>query len=355
MPTPLLNLLVLALVALVAAVLFWPGGGLIARLTRKGRAAGRVIVEDALKHIFDSQFRGRMATLDSLSGVLQIARSKTVELIERMQRAGLVTPVRHHIELTDEGRRYALQVIRAHRLWERYLADETGVDPVKWHASAERREHKITPEEANELAMRLGNPSRDPHGDPIPTAEGTVPAEEIIALSALEAGEEARVVHMEDEPEIVYAQLIAQGIYVGMELRLEAKTDTRIIIEADGRELALASILAANVSIERLSQRETIDDLMQPKTLSSLGEGEAGRVVRINPACRGVERRRLMDLGIVPGTLVRFERRSLSGGSTAYAVRDTLIALRDEQADMIAIEPAAAAAPDDDRNHEVTT
>ncbi len=78
--------------------------------------------------------------------------------------------------LTDQGREYALHIVRTHRLLERYLADRTGVLPEDWHGEAERREHKLSPEDRESLAARLGHPLYDPHGDPIPTAAGELPA-----------------------------------------------------------------------------------------------------------------------------------------------------------------------------------
>ncbi|MBK9229766.1 MAG: hypothetical protein IPO15_02505 [Anaerolineae bacterium] len=65
-------------------------------------------------------------------------------------------------------------MVRAHRLWERYLADETGYQPLAWHELADQMEHRLTPAAANALAATLGNPTYDPHGDPIPSAEGDV-------------------------------------------------------------------------------------------------------------------------------------------------------------------------------------
>ncbi len=78
--------------------------------------------------------------------------------------------------LTEPGRDYATQVVRAHRLWETYLAEETGLDESQWHARAHRREHELSRSEIDELAARIGNPTHDPHGDPIPTSEGDLPA-----------------------------------------------------------------------------------------------------------------------------------------------------------------------------------
>ena len=79
------------------------------------------------------------------------------------------------LRLTPDGRREALRVIRIHRLWERYLADETGLDAREWHAHAERREHGTSDQQAEALAATLGHPRYDPHGDPIPTPSGELP------------------------------------------------------------------------------------------------------------------------------------------------------------------------------------
>ena len=216
MPSPLVNLIVFALVCAGAAFLFWPSWGLLSRGRRHRSLASRILLEDGLKHVYDHEDRGQTATLSSVGGALEISSARAVELVERMQLVGLVSLSDGRIVLTDEGNRYALQIIRAHRLWERYLADETGVDPLRWHAYAERREHTLSAEEADALAERLGHPRFDPHGDPIPTADGTVPPTHSIPLSDLNAGERAIVAHIEDEPEVVYAQLVAMGIYLGM-------------------------------------------------------------------------------------------------------------------------------------------
>jgi len=80
------------------------------------------------------------------------------------------------LNLTSDGRSYALRIIRVHRLWEKYLADETSVSENEWHQKAEEVEHLITPEQADTLAAQIGNPVFDPHGDPIPSASGLLPS-----------------------------------------------------------------------------------------------------------------------------------------------------------------------------------
>ncbi len=341
--TPLINLSVFLVGAALLCVVLWPRHGSIARGRRGRELARRVLLEDALKHVYNHDAAGRSSTLESLAGALEVSSARAVALIDRMHEVGLARFTDGRIVLTEEGRRYALEVIRAHRLWERYLADETGVDPLEWHERAERKEHKITREQADALAERLGNPRFDPHGDPIPTADGAVVDEEVAPLTSLREGDRAVVSHVEDEPQVVYAQLVALGVCPGMRVRVETKSDERIEIEGDGRRMVLAPMVAQNVSIQRVEHDEPAERPLE--TLASLRPGESADVVRVSRACRGIERRRLMDLGVVPGTRVALERRGLTGGLSAYKVRGTVIGLREEQARMIGVERRAVAAP----------
>jgi DtxR family Mn-dependent transcriptional regulator len=336
MNTPASNLLIFLVLAVVVFLLVsrrnW-----YQRIKIRSRDGERILIEDVLKLIFGSESSGKTATMTSVAPALGPASAKAVDIVQRMQEAGLVTVQDNNILLADAGRRYALQIIRAHRLWEKYLADETGVDPLRWHAEAELREHALTPEQTDALSRRLGNPNYDPHGDPIPTAEGEFPVKKVERLSRLETGETARVVHVEDKPEAIYAQLVALGVFPDMEMLVEAKTDQRIIVSAEGRRLVLAPIIAGNVSVQRLAAAESSVQDKTRESLSSLDEGEAAEVIRISPACRGGERRRLMDLGVVPGTRIEYDNVGLTGGLTSYRVRGTVIAMRGEQTDMISI------------------
>lgn len=335
--TPATNLILFALAILFLGLLFAPRIGLLHLARSYRRDLERIRVEDTLKYLYDREGRGTTAGLAHVADALRVSAARALALVERMQRAGLVQVADGRLLLTTQGLSYALEIIRAHRLWERYLADETGVDPVKWHALAERREHVLTREEADELAKRLGNPRFDPHGDPIPTADGEMPLEPAVLLSQLTEGELGRVVHVEDEPDAVYAQLIALGVYPGMEFRVTARTAERITVESEGRKLDLSQLTAGNVAVARIGDEEEIQLRDARETLAELHAGESALVARISPACRGLERRRLMDLGMIPGTRVEYDRRGLSGGLTSYVVRGTRIALRDEQAQLIAI------------------
>lgn len=323
-----------AIVALLALI-FWPNVGVWARWRRAMHDMRRVRIEDALKHLYDCEYRLLTATHQSVAGALSISADEAARLIERLQSLDLLRPQGETLVLTNEGRSYALRVIRMHRLWERYLADETGVHETEWHYQAEDKEHHLTPAQADALAAQMGNPSYDPHGDPIPTADGELPAKRGIPLTALRPQEHGAVVHIEDEPNVVYAQLVAQGINPGVHIRMISNEKDKIHIEADGTDCVLAPIVAANVTVV-LVERETIAE-RTAATLADLRVGERAAVVGVSRACRGPQRRRLMDLGLLPGTVVTAEMRSASGDPTAYNIRGATIALRKNQARLIHI------------------
>ena len=131
MVDPLLALSVAGLLAVLAAALLWPGAGLYCRWERIRRLSERVLVEDALKHLNQCQSRQLPASLESLAGALSISSNEAAALAERLEKLGLVRPMGPGWQLTAEGRRDALRVVRIHRLWEKYLAEYTGVEETR--------------------------------------------------------------------------------------------------------------------------------------------------------------------------------------------------------------------------------
>jgi len=321
----------------LAALLFWPVSGLWWSWRHGRRSSERVLIEDALKHVHDCDYHGQPCTLASLSGALELGGGHAARLVARLERLHLVESRGSNYRLTPDGRREALRAIRLHRLWERYLADETGLDPSEWHAQAEIREHRMSAAEAESLASRMGDPRYDPHGDPIPTASGEIAPPRGMPLTQLAIDRPAEIVHVEDEPREIYEQLLAEGMHPGMRVRVLERDARRIRFEADAEEHVLAPVFAANLSAMELPETEE----EAPGTferLSGLDLGQRAVVVGISRVCRGQPRRRLLDLGIVPGTVVTAELRSPSGDPTAYRIRGAMIALRREQADLIHVE-----------------
>lgn len=335
---PLFALLIAFALIGIFTLLFWPGKGIYDAYKRAKRNTSRVLIEDALKHLYDYEERNVRSTLQSIAGHLSISGDDTTKILEKLQLMGLIESGQDGIQLTPEGRSYALRVIRIHRLWERYLADETSVKETEWHLEAEEKEHKISIEEAETLAAQIGNPVFDPHGDPIPTKDGEVPKRKGVPLTALKSGEFGKITHIEDEPQSIYVQLIALGLYPGMQVRIIDVFRNRLKFEVNGDECVLAPLFAANVHVVPIQRQEITSEF---KSLSSLKKGEKAVVVGISKACRGPQRRRLMDLGVVPGTLITAELESIGRDPVAYNIKGATIAIRKKNADQIYIQPKA--------------
>ncbi len=341
MPNPLIALPIGIIVLAALALLFWPERGLYMRWQQARRMSARVLREDALKYLYAGELEGRWINLASLAGELGASLDETARLLAEIMALGLVHSRDDSFELTVTGREVAVQVLRAHRLWEKYLHDFTGYDEGEWHARAEMQEHLLGPDEVSALDEQLGHPLYDPHGDPIPSAAGEVAAPKTIPLTQLEPGDLARIEHLEDQPEVVYAQLVAEGLYPGMEVQLLEKTPQRIRFLSRGNQHVLAPVLACNVFVQPVPH-EIASDVTAPRgsPLSSLKRGQAAEIIGISRTMRPVERRRLLDLGVLPGTKIRAEFISPTGDPVAYMIRGALIALRKDQADKILIQTA---------------
>lgn len=337
------NFLLTVLALACLALLFWPRTGAICRWRQARRRIAQIQQEDALKHILKTEVNGQIPSLTSVAGALQIRNNATADLLAQMERAGLVSFDQGRLRLRKAGRELALHVVRAHRLWESYLAEQTGVSEAEWHHRAERQEHLLSRQQADALAARLGHPTRDPHGDSIPNAGEDLPADTGQPLNAAPLETPVLIAHIEDEPEAVFAQLSALGLRPGMKVYVFEKAPERIRFWADGQEHVLAPILANNISVVPLPEVKT-KDLLEEEYLTGLKQGQQAKVLGLTAACRGAERRRLLDLGFVAGTTVEVEMVSPSGDPTAYRVRGTVIALRREQANLVRIELQEAVA-----------
>ena len=340
--SPLLSLLIFLASSVALVLVFWPRSGLVARLSRYRRLEERVLIEDTLKHLYNCEYAGRRATEESLAGFLETSVGHAVRTLARAEELGFLRFEGLEPVLTKEGQQYALRVLRAHRLLERYMADRTGVAPVEWHAEADRLEHTLSRDQAEGLASRLGHPLYDPHGDPIPTAAGGIPPMEGQPLATLDEGESARIVHIEDEPPELFNEIVAAGLGPGMRLRLLDTSLDEVQFEAEGREHRISPAVASRITV--VPAGEEVE--LPTHSLADLEPGETGMVLGISPILQGPQRRRLLDLGVVPGTEIRAEFESTAGDPVAYLIRGALIALRRDQATLIQLvaSPEAGAA-----------
>jgi DtxR family Mn-dependent transcriptional regulator len=335
--TPFELILLIAASLILLAILFYPRRGALARWRAWQIANQREQLEDALKILLDHEAAGKLARLDDLREALSLSSPKLERLVARLQAQGLVKIGDDRIQLTPGGERWAMQVARAHRLWERYLADEARLPLSEVHQLAHRREHQLTAREVDELDAFLGFPAQDPHGDPIPDRHGGLAHQDAVALNEWPAATPGRIVHLEDEPPVAYAQILAEGLGLGQTIRILEATPERVVLSDGVNEHRLAPAVAANIFLSPVAP--PVPGMEDAIPLSKLHDDQTAEVVALDEACQGYTRRRLLDLGMTPGALLKPEMRNFFGDPRAYRVRGTLIALRREQAEQVLVRP----------------
>ncbi|WP_307864888.1 metal-dependent transcriptional regulator [Myceligenerans salitolerans] len=182
------------------------------------------VAQDYLKAVWSEQeWSTKKVTSKQLSDRLGVGASTVSETVRRLCDQGLL----HHapygaVELTESGRRLALQMVRRHRLLETFLVSELGYGWDEVHDEAEVLEHAVSDLLVERLDARLGRPGRDPHGDPIPTADGTVVRPDATPMSDMAAGESGVVVRISDaDPE---ALRYLDEIGLGLDARVSVTT-----------------------------------------------------------------------------------------------------------------------------------
>jgi DtxR family Mn-dependent transcriptional regulator len=176
-------------------------------------------IEDYAKAIYVLEERHGVASTTALADRLEISPPAVSAMVKKLAALGYVTHVPYRgVRLTDEGRRVALEVLRHHRLLETYLVEELGVPWDRVHAEAEVLEHVLS----ERIAAKLGEPTHDPHGDPIPAPDGTVVEPETVGLDTLAAGDRGRFVRVSDSDPKLLRELADLGIRPGDELEVLA-------------------------------------------------------------------------------------------------------------------------------------
>ena len=308
------------------------------RFQQDSPETNRIQMEDALKHLLDCDESGRGATVESLAGALSRSRRHAAELLGHLRGRGLATATGDTHHLTDNGRMYALQVVRTHRLYETWLARETSTPAENWHREAHKAEHHLEAAAVDAMANRLNNPRFDPHGDPIPTREGRLPKRQLTSLASWQDALPARIEHLEDEPETLFRHAQSLGLAPGSRLNESRhQPDGSIECLIEGRRILIPAAVAPLIHVAAPEPDDAPPaDLGR---LSDLPIGGEAVVYALAPSCIGPERRRLLDLGVVPGTLIRCEFPSPFGSPRSYDIRGALIALRTNQADRILVHP----------------
>src|SRR3954464_9441612 len=182
-------------------------------------------VEDYAKAIYALQVgAGGPVSNNALAERLGVSAASASNMVKKLDGLGLVEHVPYHgVALTSSGRRVALEVLRHHRLLELYLAQSLGVPWDRVHDEAEVLEHHISEELEELIANALGNPTHDPHGDPIPTRELEMIEEPACTLDSLEPGQRGRFTRISDEQPEMLRYLAERGIAPGDDFEIVDK------------------------------------------------------------------------------------------------------------------------------------
>ena len=182
-------------------------------------------VQDYTKAIYSLCIRSDGAvTTSAIAERLDVSPASASAMVKRLDALGLVEHEPYKgVSLTPAGERVALEVIRHHRLIELYLAEALGMPWDQVHAEAEVLEHAISPELSELIAEKLGNPTHDPHGDPIPTAAGEIEEGETTSIQSLEPGTRGIFVRVSDADPEMLRYLSDRGVSPGCAFEVVAK------------------------------------------------------------------------------------------------------------------------------------
>jgi DtxR family transcriptional regulator, Mn-dependent transcriptional regulator len=212
-------------------------------------------VQDYAKAIWSLARRSdEPVSTSALAERIGVSPASASAMVKRLESLGLAAREPYHgVELTQAGERVALEVLRHHRLLELYLAEALGMTWDRVHQEAEVLEHAISPELSELIAEKLGNPTLDPHGDPIPGPDGEIDEHPTRPLSELEPGERGFFTRVSDSNSEMLRYLSSRGIERGAELEVMGREPFGgpLTVRSGGREHPLGDQLARAMRVER--------------------------------------------------------------------------------------------------------
>jgi DtxR family Mn-dependent transcriptional regulator len=209
--------------------------------------------EDFLKAALELERGEGRATTNELARRLGVSAPTATAMAKRLDAQGLVarTPYRG-VTLTDRGRLVALEVLRHHRLLERYLVESLGVPLVEVHLVADRLEHVMSEQLEERIDAALGFPTHDPHGDPIPDRELRLADGAGRTLASLDAGQRSVVTRLPDRDRHELRYLAGLDLVPGslIEVVIQAPFDGPVTVRVGAADHAIARELAAEIGVE---------------------------------------------------------------------------------------------------------
>src|SRR5215208_7053844 len=196
-------------------------------------------VEDYLKAIYQLSPEGRPASTSEIANLLALSAPSVTGMVKRLSEHGLLEHVPYRgVQLTGEGRRAALRMVRRHRLIEAYLVEFLGYSWDTVHEEAERLEHAVSDTMIERMASALGNPDVDPHGDPIPSADGLVRELSCTPLSDIPVGQTVEIHRVHESQPDRLRYIASLGLRPGVRISVIDRQpfDDLVTIEVAGQQ-----------------------------------------------------------------------------------------------------------------------
>jgi DtxR family Mn-dependent transcriptional regulator len=209
-------------------------------------------IQDYLKEIYKLQAEGERATTSAIARRMGVAPSSVTSMLKKLAVLGLAEHAPYRgVQLSEAGTKIALEVIRHHRLLERYLAETLGLGIDAVHAEADRLEHVLSEELEARIDEQLGYPTHDPHGHPIPDAGLKMKRQILRSLETLEPGEEATVERVPDGDAALLRYLAGLRLVPGGRVRMRSLEpfDGPLTVVVDGKAHAISRALAGQIGV----------------------------------------------------------------------------------------------------------
>ncbi len=211
-------------------------------------------VENFLKAVYTlHQDTADRVSTNALADALGVKAPSITDMARRMEDAGLINYEKYRgVLLTESGTAIALRVIRRHRLIELYLVRELGYELHEVHDEAENLEHAVSDRFIEAVATRLGNPEIDPHGDPIPAADGSIAQRELIPLTDLEVHQQATVARLQATSADMLQYILDRDFALGQAVEMQALDpfEGPVTVEINGQSRVIGHTVARCILVE---------------------------------------------------------------------------------------------------------
>lgn len=215
-------------------------------------------IQDYLKHIYELNGQGGAASTNDIAARLNIAPASVTGMLQKLasSKPPLVVYKKHQgVTLTSNGEKAALEVIRHHRLLETFLVNTLGYSWDEVHCEADKLEHVISEDFEARMAAALGHPTRDPHGELIPTADLVMPADKSCPLASLRTDDTATVRRVSDDDPALLRHLHKIGVVPEVKITVTnySEFDGNLTIKVEGQKsnLVLGTAVTSQVFVDK--------------------------------------------------------------------------------------------------------